>query len=56
MNFGWFDDSTPDNEFSRTVIHEFGHALGCVHEHSSPAATIPWNRDAVYAYYLATQG
>jgi len=56
MNFGWFDDSTPDNEFSRTVIHEFGHALGCVHEHSSPAATISWNRDAVYAYYLATQG
>lgn len=56
MNFGWFNDDTPDNEFSRTIIHEFGHALGCVHEHSSPAATIPWNRDAVYAYYLATQG
>ena len=56
MNFGWFDESTPDDEFSRTTIHEFGHALGCVHEHSSPAATIPWNRDAVYAYYLRNDG
>jgi len=52
MNFGWFDDETPDEEFSRTVLHEFGHALGCIHEHQSPGAgIIPWNKDAVYAYY-----
>lgn len=56
MNFGWFDDNTPDDEFSRTIIHEFGHALGCVHEHQSPAAAIPWNRDAVYYYYLVNDG
>lgn len=56
MNFGWFNDNTPDDEFSRTIIHEFGHALGCVHEHQSPAATIPWNRDAVYAYYRIHDG
>jgi H-type lectin domain/Astacin (Peptidase family M12A) len=55
MNFGWFNDSTPDLEFSRTVIHEFGHALGAVHEHQSPAANIPWDKPAVYAYYAATQ-
>lgn len=51
MNFGWFTDSTPDYEFSRTIIHEFGHALGLQHEHQSPAANIQWNRQKVYEYY-----
>jgi hypothetical protein len=51
MNFGWFDDNTPDSEFSRVVLHEFGHALGFGHEHQSPAAGIPWNKTAVYKYY-----
>ena len=29
--------------------HGLGDAMGLVHEHSSPAAGIPWNRAAVYA-------
>lgn len=33
----------------RIVRHEFGHAIGLVHEHSSPAADIPWDEEAVYA-------
>jgi len=51
MNFGWFDDNTSDTEFSRTVTHEFGHALGMIHEHQHPLANIPWDKDKVYAYY-----
>ncbi|MCS7474884.1 M12 family metallopeptidase [Myroides odoratimimus] len=51
MNFGWFDDSTSDAEFSRTVIHEFGHALGMIHEHQHPLTNIPWDKNKVYAYY-----
>lgn len=31
----------------RPVIHEFGHALGCIHEHQSPAADIQWNEPIV---------
>ncbi|AYZ12559.1 peptidase M12 [Chryseobacterium arthrosphaerae] len=51
MNFGWFNDSTSDAEFSRTTIHEFGHALGMIHEHQHPLAAIPWDKPKVYAYY-----
>lgn len=56
MNFGWFDANTTDSEFSRTVIHEFGHAIGLIHEHQSPLAGISWNPPAVYSYYNSTQG
>lgn len=55
MNFGWFDDGTADEEFSRTTIHEFGHALGAIHEQQHPDAGIPWDKEAVYAYYEKTQ-
>lgn len=56
MNFGWFDDNTAEEEFSRTTIHEFGHALGLIHEQQHPGADIPWNRPLVYEYYEKTQG
>ena len=48
MNFGWFDADTPDKEYSRVVKHEFGHALGLIHEHQNPAGGIKWNKEVVY--------
>lgn len=39
MNFGWLDEAT--------VLHEFGHMLGLLHEHQNPDGGIVWNRDAV---------
>lgn len=56
MNYGWFNDNTADIEFRRTTLHEFGHALGLVHEHQHPFNGIPWDIPAVYAYYLQTSG
>ncbi|WP_109511189.1 matrixin family metalloprotease [Pseudomonas ovata] len=39
-----FDDKIqPLPELPRIVLHEFGHALGAVHEHQHPRANIPWN-------------
>ena len=48
MNFGWIHDSKPEADIRQVVLHEFGHALGAVHEHTSPFATIPWNKENVY--------
>lgn len=33
MHFGWLRDDTDDVEWRRVVVHEFGHALGAIHEH-----------------------
>lgn len=51
MNFGWFDDTTAEEELSRVIVHEFGHAIGCIHEHQNPAGGIQWDEEAVIAYY-----
>ncbi|HXH86662.1 MAG TPA: matrixin family metalloprotease [Nitrospira sp.] len=51
MNFGWLRDDTDDTEYSRVVLHEFGHALGCIHEHQSPKFTRVWNTKAVMKYF-----
>src|SRR5712692_3683217 len=48
MNFGWLKDDTADNEYERVVVHEFGHALGLIHEHQSPAEHLHWDTAAVY--------
>jgi serralysin len=48
MNLGWLDEDTSDNDFRRVVLHEFGHALGLIHEHMSPAdGGINWNEKQV---------
>lgn len=51
MNFGWLRDDTSDTEYERVVVHEFGHALGAIHEHQNPKGGIQWNLPAVYAYF-----
>jgi hypothetical protein len=42
----------PDHEdFDAIVTHEFGHALGAMHEHQHPEANIPWDKPKVYEFY-----
>lgn len=56
MNFGWFNASTSEQEFGRVILHEFGHALGLIHEHQHPYTNIQWNKPAVYEYYKRNNG
>jgi len=42
---------TASNSWGRTVVHEFGHAIGFMHEHFSPMSGIKWNMDTLYADY-----
>jgi hypothetical protein len=49
MNYGWLDDNSSDDEVRSVVLHEFGHALGLIHEHQNPKDAIKWNRAAVIA-------
>lgn len=37
MNFGRLHDGTSEFEASAVILHEFGHALGCLHEYQFPA-------------------
>jgi len=49
MNFAWID--------AATIMHEFGHVLGMVHEHQNPNNNpIEWNIPAVDAWAKSTQG
>lgn len=41
MNLGWQDEGV--------VLHEFGHAIGLIHEHQNPEGGIKWNKPAVIA-------
>ena len=48
MNYGWLTDNSSDDDVRRVVLHEFGHALGLIHEHQNPKnGGIEWNRAAV---------
>lgn len=51
MNYGWLNDDTEDAEWERVVVHEFGHALGAIHEHQNPKGGIKWNKAVVYKYF-----
>lgn len=50
MNFDELD-SYSEREVRTVVLHEFGHALGYIHEHQSPAAGINWDKEKVYAFF-----
>jgi len=49
MNYGWISADSSEEKLRSVVLHEFGHALGLIHEHQNPRAGFEWNEDAVIA-------
>lgn len=46
---------TPEYTYT-AIVHEFGHAIGLMHEHMSPVSGIKWDKNRVYASYKLLQG
>lgn len=55
MSLGLGEHSS-EQEFRVLVLHEFGHALGALHEHQHPDADIPWDRSALLANMMLAEG
>ncbi|RYY54000.1 MAG: hypothetical protein EOO05_20635, partial [Chitinophagaceae bacterium] len=51
MKLATLRESSPQQQFDRVVLHEFGHALGFFHEHLHPALEIPWNEEYLFEYF-----
>jgi serralysin len=56
MNLGWMTTELAEEKADAVVLHEFGHALGLIHEHLNPVQIIDWNVENVRADLKKTQG
>ena len=56
MNLDTVDMAYSDSFFVSVILHEFGHAIGLMHEHSSPVSGIKWNKEYMYKLYKIQQG
>ena len=54
VNLG-FVPGTPESEIRRLILHEFGHVLGLIHEHQSPAGGIRFKPN-VYQWFKDNAG
>lgn len=56
INLSIFGKQKDPTDYRKFVLHEFGHAIGCVHEHQAPGAGIQWDKPAVRRYYAQAYG
>lgn len=56
MNLGWMTLELEESKARAVVLHEFGHALGLIHEHLHPLRDIQWERQQVIDDLKASQG
>ncbi|MCP3404460.1 hypothetical protein [Bradyrhizobium sp. CCGB01] len=55
MNLGWMTVDLQEEKAQSVVLHEFGHALGLIHEHLNPSQRIDWNVPNVVSDLKRTQ-
>lgn len=46
-----FRSSPGTTDLRRVTLHEFGHAIGLIHEHQQPLSTIHWDYAKTHQYY-----
>ncbi|CAK5268975.1 unnamed protein product [Mycena citricolor] len=59
LNLGWVSDSAQTTQEERgLILHEFGHVLGLMHEHQSPAhgGAVTLDANAVHAHFASSLG
>ena len=56
MNFANLHDRSSDEELNHKILHEFGHALGLVHEHFHPEFSQNLSRDKVMDHFKRNIG
>ncbi|CAK5270010.1 unnamed protein product [Mycena citricolor] len=59
LNLGWVSDSAQATQEERgLILHEFGHVLGLMHEHQSPAhgGAVTLDANAVHAHFASSLG
>jgi hypothetical protein len=56
LNLEAFTAQTSDEEYRRVVRHEFGHAIGCVHEHMRSELVAKLDVRKTRRYFQQTQG
>lgn len=54
MHFEGLSNNSQESEISESVLHQFGHVLGLMHEQYHPRAR--WNKPYIYAYYSREKG
>lgn len=56
MNLVFPPGTTDERVLKRYILHEFGHALGLIHEHQGPGRDFRWNERAVIDWFRTHVG
>jgi hypothetical protein len=52
IRFLSLNSSSSEEDFGKYALHEFGHALGLIHEHFHPEVSINWDKKKLSDYYM----